>query len=197
MADREALRQKINALPWFHQIDFGDGLLSPGAKKIDLLRAEAEIYFDEPLQRLTFLDIGCWDGFNSFEASRRGAQRMLATDHFVRTDPKNIGSRESFELGRKYLAPNVEVLDIDIPELTPERIGTFDIVLFCGVFYHLRNPFLALEQIARLVKRTLIVETHLDALDINRPAMILYPANELANDPTMALSAVNASRTAD
>lgn len=184
IADREALRSKINSLRWFHQIDFGNGLLAPGAKKIDVLRSEAQIYFDEPLYGLTVLDIGCWGGFNSFEAFRRGANRVLATDHFVSTDPRNIGSREAFELARERLAPSAEVLDIDIPELTPERLGTFDVVLFCGVFYHLRNPFLALEQIARLVKRTLILETHLDALDINLPAMIFYPTNELGSDPT-------------
>jgi tRNA (mo5U34)-methyltransferase len=75
-------------------------------------------------------------------------------------------------------------MDLDIPDLKPETIGTFDIVLFCGVFYHLRYPFLTLTQIARLAKRTLIVETHLDAWETNRPAMIFYPAAEQDKDPS-------------
>lgn len=75
-------------------------------------------------------------------------------------------------------------MDIDLPGLSVESVGRFDIVLFCGVFYHLRHPLLTLERIAPLVNETLIVETHMDALDEARPAMIFYPNAELANDPT-------------
>lgn len=73
---------------------------------------------------------------------------------------------------------------IDVMDLAPETVRTFDIVLFAGVLYHLRNPFLAIELVARLAKETLIVETHLDAIDVSRPAMIFYPGRELNNDPT-------------
>jgi len=178
-----SLRAQINALPWHHQIDFGNGLLSPGNTKIEVLRAQADVYFERSLAGKTVLDVGCWDGFNSFEAHRRGAARVLATDHFAWSD-KCWGKREAFELGRAYLAPAVEVMDIDLAELTLERVGAFDIVLFLGVLYHLRHPFATLEAISKLANSTLIVETHLDALDINRPAMIFYPGAELANDPT-------------
>jgi tRNA (mo5U34)-methyltransferase len=58
------------------------------------------------------------------------------------------------------------------------------VVLFAGVFYHFRHPLLMLESIARLAIEYLIGETHLDALDEQRPSMIFYPGNELADDPT-------------
>jgi tRNA (mo5U34)-methyltransferase len=48
----------------------------------------------------------------------------------------------------------------------------------------LRHPFLVLEQIAKLAKQRLVIETHIDALDVSRPAMIFYPGKELANDET-------------
>jgi hypothetical protein len=35
-------------------------------------------------------------------------------------------------------------------ELTPDRIGRFDIVLFMGVLYHLKHPLLALERVCAL-----------------------------------------------
>lgn len=178
-----SLRARIDALPWHHQLDFGNGLLTPGNTKIEVLRAQAAIYFDRPLEGQSVLDIGCWDGFNSFEAYRRGAARVLATDHFAWSE-KCWGKREAFDLAREYLAPSVEVMDIDLPELTAERVGVFDIVLFLGVLYHLRHPLAALEAVSKLVRSTLIIETHLDALDIGRPAMIFYPGAELANDPT-------------
>ncbi|PSH63742.1 methyltransferase type 11 [Phyllobacterium brassicacearum] len=179
----EELQRRVNSLPWHHQIDFGNGVLAPGNTPIEVLQAQAAIYFDRIVHGKTFLDIGAWDGFNSFEAFNRGASRVLATDHFAWSD-QCWGKREAFELARAHLAPAVEVLDIDLPELSSESVGAFDVVLFAGVFYHLRHPFAVLEQVSTLAKEWLIVETHLDALDYGRPAMVFYPTNELANDHT-------------
>lgn len=181
--DMEKLRQLVNDLPWHHAIDFGDGLISPGNTPINTLQAQAEAYFHDGLGGKSFLDIGCWDGFNSFEAHKRGARRVLATDHFA-WSAACWGSRESFELARSHVAPSIEVMDIDLPDLSPANIGTFDVVLFAGVFYHLRHPFMALENLSKLATETFIVETHLDLLDQDRPAMVFYPGSELANDST-------------
>ena len=176
------LREKINELPWFHQIDFGN-IITPGQARIDVLRAYADIYFSVGIKGKSFLDIGCWDGFNSFEAKRRGASRVLATDHFAWSN-QCWGDRRSFDLARAHLAPDVEAMDIDLPDLTPARVGKFDVVLFSGVFYHLRHPFYALERLADLAVETLIVETHLDAVDQDRPMMVFYPGGELGGDTT-------------
>jgi tRNA (mo5U34)-methyltransferase len=179
----ESLAAEVRSLPWHHEIDFGNGLLSPGDEKIGVLRAQADAYFAEGIAGKSFLDIGCWDGFNSFEASRRGALRVLATDHFAWSE-KCWGDRRSFEIARAHLAPSVQVLDIDLPDMAESMIGRFDIVLFAGVLYHLRHPFAMLEKLAPLALETFIVETHLDAADVPRPAMIFYPGSELNNDHT-------------
>lgn len=164
-------------------MDFGCGVLSAGRKKIDVLRAEANAYFESDIAGKSFLDIGCWDGFNSFEAHRRGASRVLATDHFVWLE-KSCGDRRSFEFARAHFAPSVEVLDIDLPDITESAIGRFDVVLFAGVLYHLRHPFATLEKLAPLARETFIVETHLETVIGTRPTMIFYPGSELNNDPT-------------
>ncbi|MDG4880378.1 DUF1698 domain-containing protein [Mesorhizobium sp. WSM4884] len=181
--EKEDLQRRVNELPWHHQIDFGEGVLSPGNTPIGVLRNQADVYFDGIIHGKTFLDIGAWDGFNSFEAHRRGASRVLATDHFAWSE-QCWGDRRAFDLARSRIAPEVEVMDIDIPEMNHETVGRFDVVLFAGVFYHLRHPFAVLEQISDLAKEWLIVETHLDALDYDRPSMVFYPTNELANDNT-------------
>jgi tRNA (mo5U34)-methyltransferase len=68
-----------------HSINRGNGIVTPGVKKADLLRAEAEAIF-RPLNLVgkSVLDIGAWNGYFSFEARRRDAARLLATDHYPR-----------------------------------------------------------------------------------------------------------------
>jgi hypothetical protein len=87
-------------------------------------------------------------------------------------------------LARSALNLDIEAEDIDIPDLCVERLGTFDIVLFLGVFYHLFDPIAGLEKVAKLAREVLIVETHADALELDRPAMVFYPGSELGNDAT-------------
>ena len=144
-----ALQAEVDALRWFHQIDFGDGVLSPGWIKKAKVERVAKMLFTMPVAGKTVLDIGCWDGAYSVEATRLGARRVLATDHFAWSD-QCWGDRRAFELTRSRLAPSIEVMDIDIPDLSVERVGMFDIVLFLGVFYHLRYPLETLERVAAL-----------------------------------------------
>src|SRR5215831_10985883 len=79
--DIELLRKEVSALHWFHRIDLGNGIITPG-QDID---GETKIEFNKiptDLRGKTVLDIGAWDGLFSFEAERRGAARVLATDSF-------------------------------------------------------------------------------------------------------------------
>ena len=63
------------------------------------------------------------------------------------------GTKAGFTLAREALGSRVEDIDIDVMDLSPERVGTFDVVLFLGVLYHLRHPFLALERVASVTRR--------------------------------------------
>jgi tRNA (mo5U34)-methyltransferase len=127
------------------------------------------------------LDVGCWDGFYSFEAERRGASRVLATDSYT-WQRKSWGSKEGFELARRTLGSRVEDLEIDVLDLSPERVGVFDVVLFLGVLYHMKHPLLALERVASVTERLCIVETVIDLLYVPRPALAFYPGAELNHD---------------
>ena len=48
------------------------------------------------------LDIGAWDGALSFEAERRGASRVLATDSFCWSG-EGWGTKDGFEFARKAI----------------------------------------------------------------------------------------------
>jgi tRNA (mo5U34)-methyltransferase len=63
-------------------------------------------------------------------------------------------------------------------------VGTFDLVLFLGVLYHMRHPLLALERVFSVTRRQLILNTHVDFTAIERPAIAFYQGRELNNDTT-------------
>jgi tRNA (mo5U34)-methyltransferase len=178
------LRREIAGIRWFHQIDLGHGVVTPGhdnsAEKLPRIGMPAD------LTGKSVLDIGAWDGFFSFEAERRGAERVVAIDPNAwraAVGPDNPWSgQEGFKLARRVLGSKVEDVDIGLDELSPERIGTFDVVLFMGVFYHLPDPLQILDRVASVTAERLILETHADLLWLRRPAMVYYPTTELSHD---------------
>ena len=181
MNELEALKREVAAIKWWHQIDLGNGIITPGDDPTPGRLEHLKIPTD--LSDLTVLDVGAWDGFFSFEAERRGARRVLATDSFC-WDGGGWGSKAGFELARRVLGSRVEDLTIDPLQLSPENVGIFDLVLFVGVLYHMRHPLLALERVASVTGKMLILQTQVDLVPIERPAMAFYEGTEFNNDPT-------------
>jgi len=179
----DKLKAEIAQIDWYHSIDLGNGIITPGYAQNISPYSENIIGLPENLTGMTVLDIGAWDGFYSFAAEKRGASRVLATDWFVWKELRKNG-KAGFELARKTLNSQVEDLEIDVLDLSPETVGIFDLVLFLGVLYHLPHPLLALEKVARVTGKQLILETHVDLLELERPAMAFYPGRELNDDPT-------------
>ncbi len=185
---------------WHHCIDLGQGVFTKqGKEQKFLLKKQNWVLqsFPESFIGKTVLDIGAWDGFYSFTAEKRGAKRVLATDSFVWEQQelygldknfwRNFGaSKQGFELARRILNSQVEDQNIDVLDITPAKIGNFDIVLFLGVLYHMKYPLLALEKVASVTKELLILETYINPWLslINKPIMMFYPNNELNKDVT-------------
>lgn len=180
---RQALLEEIARYRWFHQVDFGDGVLTPGWIKASKIARMTRCFFDRPLAGKSVLDIGCWDGAYSIAAARLGASRVLATDHWVWAH--GHGDRRAFELARTRLAPQVEVMDVPVEELSVERVGQFDIVLFAGVFYHLRHPLAVLERLAPIAREMFVLESRLCGVLgqlTSKPLIRFYPGRELDGD---------------
>jgi tRNA (mo5U34)-methyltransferase len=180
----DSLASEVAAYQWFHSIDLGGGVVTPGRKPLATCIAEAQRIFDRiDLTGRSVLDVGAWNGFFSFEAKRRGAVRVLATDSFCWQHPEAHG-RATFDLARQTLGLDIEAREIDVSDLAPETVGEFDVVLYLGVFYHRYDAIDALAKVARLARELLVVETRLDLRGLGRPAMVYYPGRELGNDPT-------------
>jgi len=129
--ETEELRKKVDAIKWFHLLDLGNGIITPGSR--DPQKRIPFLGLPEDLRGMSVLDIGAWDGAYSFEAERRGASRVLATDYYCWSGP-GWGTKDGFNLARQALNSKVEDREIDVLDLSAEIIGTFDLVLFLGVF---------------------------------------------------------------
>jgi tRNA (mo5U34)-methyltransferase len=179
--DAESIQKGMAELNWYHTIDLGHGITTPGFD--DTLRRIELLELPKDLSGWSVLDIGAWDGALSFEAERRGAARVLATDSFCWSG-EGWGTKDGFEFARKAIGSRVEDQDIDVLELSPERVGTFDMVLFVGVLYHMRHPLLALERVSSVTDKLLVLDTHVSLVDQDEPMMRFYPGTELNDDAT-------------
>jgi tRNA (mo5U34)-methyltransferase len=179
--DLEEWRRAVGRVGWFHTMDLRHGLSTVGCdptpQKLQVLG------IPQNLSGQSVLDIGAWDGFFSFEAERRGASYVLATDKFS-WGHGGWGTMDGFELARRFLKSRVCYKAIDVMELSTRAVGKFDLVLFLGVLYHMQHPLLALERVADVTRGLLVLETAVDLLDCPQAAMAFYPGNELNNDPT-------------
>lgn len=133
---------------WHHIIHFPHGIVAPGAY-------DPRQLFDRlalpDLRGKRVLDVGTRDGFFAFACENLGAE-VVAIDH---TDPANTG----FQAARRILGSSVEYVQANVYALQPEQLGTFDVILFLGVLYHLRHPLLALDRLRALSRGLLFVES--------------------------------------
>jgi tRNA (mo5U34)-methyltransferase len=180
-ADLETLRAEVDSISWWHTIDLGNGIITPGIDKSP--RKLGRLHLPADLSGKSVLDIGAWDGFFSFEAERRGAARVLALDSYA-WNGSTWGSKRGFELARRVLGSRVEDMELEVEEISPQTTGTFDVVFFLGVLYHMRHPLKVLESISSVTRELMILETVADLLCVRRPAMALYPEGTLFGDPS-------------
>ncbi len=147
----QAVIDRLEALgPWYHSVAVGD-YTTPGS--VDPLRrahlALAEL--PEDLTGTTVLDLGGNCGGVALEFAKRGASATVleAGARYVeqgRTLAEALDLDVRFERGVVYDAP---------------RLGTFDHVVFYGLIYHLRHPFLALDQMRAITRQRLFLSSRL------------------------------------
>jgi tRNA (mo5U34)-methyltransferase len=177
--DPERLREYAFGRPWFHQIDLGHGIISPGID--DSATKLAWLDVPDSLSGKSVLDIGSYDGFFAFEAERRGAARVVASDEFC-WSLEGMGDGKGFDIAHWALGSKVEKKVISVEHISPETVGTFDLVFFLGVLYHAPDPMRYLRNAYSVCNELMIVETHIDGDDYDRPMMVFYPKDTLNSD---------------
>ena len=161
---------------WWHSFELPDGTRIDGVCDLPGLKNRiAQFPIPADLRGKRVLDIGTWDGWFAFEMERRGAE-VVAIDNW---------DNPLFHEMHARLGSRVEYHQIDMYDLTPARLGRFDIVLFMGVLYHLKHPLLGLERVCALttdmaaVDSFILREEHRRDSDVaKRPVMEFYETNE-------------------
>jgi 2-polyprenyl-6-hydroxyphenyl methylase/3-demethylubiquinone-9 3-methyltransferase len=101
------------------------------------------------LRGASFLDVGCGSGLFSLAALRLGAARVHSFDR----DTESVEA--ALEVKRRF-SPQAEAWHVERGDVLDERylrtLGTFDVVYAWGVLHHTGRMWLALEQVADLVR---------------------------------------------
>jgi tRNA (mo5U34)-methyltransferase len=173
--DSQYLATMANQIRWFHRIPLGDGYFTLGVKD---LAQEMQLWrFPTDLTGKTVLDIGCNDGGYSLAALERGANRVVAIDAFMTPGLQFV--RQHLPLGRRIEYVSLDIFSEIFLELPP-----FDVTLFMGVLYHLKNPLAGLVRLRRVTRQLALIETFVDERVENLPAMVFFEGDELDGNKT-------------
>ena len=169
-------------IKFFHKVKLNDGTYTDGEQDMEKIRPY--YIFDElDLKGKSILDVGCWDGYFSFEAEKKGASRVTSFD-----DPacrwggvngyvflhNHFQSRANFVKGNVYDLANMF------------NTKEFDVVLCYGVLYHLSDPLYALQNLFYVCKDTIVFEGHFSSSE--KPCLELIPYKFYKEDPSNVYS---------
>src|SRR3989454_4871515 len=158
-SDQDAVIEKVRELgPWFHNFEIAAGIwTNPAGQFPGIEYPLGRWQLIDPLlpnvKGKSFLDVGCSSGFFSLKLKELGAAYVLGID--FEQQPQAI---EQAQFAARTLG-----LDVDFRIMSAYDLGTlakkFDVILFMGLFYHLRHPLVALEAAHAVCAGSMIFQT--------------------------------------
>ncbi len=166
--DGATLAERVAAVEsWYHRIDMGDGVVTPGA--FDMAKYVHHYPIPDDLAGARVLDVGCSNGWFSAEFERRGAREVVALDlpswvshdwspryrreYLQRPDEERAHvdrtiMTDGFALVMEALGcERVRKVEMSIYDVAPEELGRFDLVLCGSMLMHVRDPLRGLHAI--------------------------------------------------
>lgn len=161
------LRSEVDRHPWYHTLDLGDGVVTPGMFDHRPVLDRYPIPAD--LSGMRCLDVATMDGFWAFEMERRGAASVTALDL---ADPEALDwpaslradhersldetKAERFALAAEALGSSVNRVLLSAYDLSP-ALGSFDFV-FCGdLLLHVKDPITIVENIHSVCTQSAVI----------------------------------------
>jgi len=172
-ASASSLREEVAARDWYHTLELGDGIVTPGW--FDTRPITPKLPMPAGLQGKRCLDIGTYDGYWAFEMERRGGEVTAidilddtrwdwpanASDAHREAIEQRKGRGDGFLIASRALDSAVRRVDCSIYDLDPAVHGRFDFVFLGSLLLHLRDPVLALQRVRAVTRGQLLV---LDAI---------------------------------
>jgi tRNA (mo5U34)-methyltransferase len=174
----DQLRLHVAQHQWYHVIDLGNGIVTPG--QYDLRPLTQHYGIPRSLEGRSVLDVGPGHGFFSFEFERRGAASVTTAElaewaeHDAspalkgqfeqRGNTEDVSNYLHGALGLAIQArgSRVQRKFCNVYDLTPERVGTYDFVFCASVLLHVSDPLRALYGIRRVTEREAVICTGID-----------------------------------
>lgn len=141
------------------------------------------------------VDIGAADGDVAFFLESLGYHT-----HVADFPPTNFNGCRGVRLLKQAFNSNVEILETDLDSQFRLPADRYELAFFLGILYHLKNPYLALESLARQARYAFIstritrfnVAAGAEGAQVNRsrielrdaPVAYLVAADETNNDAT-------------
>lgn len=128
----------LSSVPWWHhRYEILPGVETPGVVGYKPWLLDSPLVADLTGKRA--LDIGAWDGPYTLEMARRGA---AVTGFDIQPS-----AHSGFDVMRRVNRLDAGHICANVYDLSPDQHGTFDLVTFFGVYYHLKDPLSALSNI--------------------------------------------------
>jgi len=154
----------------------GTFILPEGGKTIgDGGDVKFRLNFIPDLTNKTFLDIGSEEGYSVFNAITKNASyaKGINIEEDIEYDffpeylrPKGITSRKRINientitfLKKIYKLENSKKISFEYKNIYSLINENYDFVFCFGVLYHLKNPYLAIENLYKITNDTLVIET--------------------------------------
>lgn len=177
-----AIWEQVAGVGWYHTIDLGHGIATPGF--IDNRPTVDRFGLPADLTGKRCLDIGTYDGFWAFEMERRGAAEVIAIDvdsrldhdlprparQLLLNDPELLKKIESgiaegglqlpgegFRCAKEILGSKVVRKTLSVYDLSPEKVGMFDVVLISQLLLRLRDPQTVIENMFSVCRDIAII----------------------------------------
>jgi tRNA (mo5U34)-methyltransferase len=173
---------QINNYSWYHTIDLGNGLVTPGL--YDYRPVLPAFQFPADMTGMNVLDVGSATGFFAFEFEKRGAQVVsVELPSLTEWDILNVDKAKvlkgflyahqvdrvedayalhltaPFDFCHKALKSRVRRIYSSIYDLTPDRLGCskFDLIFVGDLLIHTFSPLKALDVLASVCRGTMVV----------------------------------------
>lgn len=162
MTNNDILSQ-VEQITWWHRIELplpdGNKIITPG--EVNHCTDETATHrfgIPEDLSGKTVLDIGCWDGYFSFLAERRGA-KVSSIDPYQGFTNARIGQR-GYRLAHGLLNSKATFWVSDLEMYATDPLNpAVDIVFYFGILYHVDHPLKELEYLYKVTNDFALIET--------------------------------------